>query len=174
MPGLLAAFSTALLPAAAAACGVSRGGHQPSVPPRFCDNRVQVLQADARLLTPDVLQRYTSNVSSRCACAAHAWRADVGTWPGTLCLSVSMRCPRAPPPPPLHTHTHTHTNTHVCLCHAAPAHTRNARRALTSSCRTCCSSPTASTTWSCRWSWPAPRSTSPQVCVVGCVAAARV
>jgi hypothetical protein len=35
-----------------------------SLPPKFCDDRVAVLQADARLLTPDVLQAYTADVSS--------------------------------------------------------------------------------------------------------------
>jgi hypothetical protein len=34
-----------------------------SLPPKFCDDRVAVLQADARLLTPDVLQAYTTDVS---------------------------------------------------------------------------------------------------------------
>jgi hypothetical protein len=32
------------------------------VPPRFCDDRVQVMQADARLLTPDALLEFTSDV----------------------------------------------------------------------------------------------------------------
>jgi 23S rRNA U2552 (ribose-2'-O)-methylase RlmE/FtsJ len=39
-------------------------GVQPVLPPRFCDDRVQVLQADARLLTPAVLERYTTDVSA--------------------------------------------------------------------------------------------------------------
>jgi hypothetical protein len=34
-----------------------------SLPPKFCDDRAAVLQADARLLTPDVLQAYTTDVS---------------------------------------------------------------------------------------------------------------
>jgi hypothetical protein len=34
-----------------------------SIPPKFCDDRVAVLQADARLLTPEVLQAYTTDVS---------------------------------------------------------------------------------------------------------------
>jgi hypothetical protein len=34
------------------------------VPPRFCDDRVQVLQADARLLTPAILEQYTKDVST--------------------------------------------------------------------------------------------------------------
>jgi hypothetical protein len=33
------------------------------VPQRYCDDRVQVLQADARLLTPAILERYTTDVS---------------------------------------------------------------------------------------------------------------
>ncbi|KAF8058916.1 rlmE [Scenedesmus sp. PABB004] len=32
-----------------------------SVPPKHCDDRVYVLQADARLLTPDVLRQYTAD-----------------------------------------------------------------------------------------------------------------
>ncbi|WIA19425.1 hypothetical protein OEZ85_004043 [Tetradesmus obliquus] len=32
-----------------------------SIPPKFCDDRVSVLQADARLLTPEVLQAYTTD-----------------------------------------------------------------------------------------------------------------
>lgn len=43
---------------------------QPVVPPRFCDDRVQVLQADARLLTPAILERYTTDVSGAPAAAA--------------------------------------------------------------------------------------------------------
>jgi len=35
-----------------------------AVPQKFCDDRVFVLQADARLLTPDVLQQYTKDVST--------------------------------------------------------------------------------------------------------------
>jgi len=35
------------------------------VPQRFCDDRVQVLQADARLLTPAVLKQYTTDVSTQ-------------------------------------------------------------------------------------------------------------
>lgn len=35
------------------------------VPNRFCDDRVQVLQADARLLTPAVLEQYTTDVSTQ-------------------------------------------------------------------------------------------------------------
>ncbi|KAF6254985.1 ribosomal RNA methyltransferase FtsJ domain-containing protein [Scenedesmus sp. NREL 46B-D3] len=32
-----------------------------SIPPKYCDDRVAVLQADARLLTPQVLQQYTTD-----------------------------------------------------------------------------------------------------------------
>lgn len=37
---------------------------QPVVPPRFCDDRVAVLQADARTLTPAILESYTKDVSA--------------------------------------------------------------------------------------------------------------
>ena len=34
-----------------------------SVPKKFCDDRVKVLQQDARLLTPEILTEYTQDVS---------------------------------------------------------------------------------------------------------------
>jgi hypothetical protein len=37
---------------------------QPVVPPRFCDDRVAVLRADARTLTPAILESYTKDVSA--------------------------------------------------------------------------------------------------------------
>lgn len=33
-----------------------------AIPQKFCDDRVCVLQADARLLTPDVFSQYTQDV----------------------------------------------------------------------------------------------------------------
>lgn len=36
-----------------------------SIPPKHCDDRVYVLQADARQLTPDVFQQYTQDVRER-------------------------------------------------------------------------------------------------------------
>jgi hypothetical protein len=48
----------------------ARAGVQPVLPPRFCDDRVQVLQADARLLTPAVLEQYTTDVSAASASPA--------------------------------------------------------------------------------------------------------
>lgn len=46
---------------------------EPQLPPKFCDHRVKVLQADARLLTPDMLLDFTQDVS---ACLALSRRHD--------------------------------------------------------------------------------------------------
>jgi len=54
------------------------------VPPRFCDDRVKVVQADARLMTPEMLTEYTTDVGvggwvwvAVCVCVC------VGGWVGS-------------------------------------------------------------------------------------------
>lgn len=58
-------------------CAILHVGLQVTVPPRFCDDRVKVLQADARLLTPAILQQYTSDVSEH-------------SLPGTVCCNAYL------------------------------------------------------------------------------------
>eukprot|EP00879_Flechtneria_rotunda_P023892 GHRR01025302.1.p1 GENE.GHRR01025302.1~~GHRR01025302.1.p1 ORF type:complete len:136 (+),score=33.04 GHRR01025302.1:513-920(+) len=48
-----------------------------TVPPKYCDDRVAVLQADARLLTPEVLQHYAQDVSSAAQLLGHAIGCNV-------------------------------------------------------------------------------------------------
>jgi hypothetical protein len=56
--------------------GLARHQHPPAridpLHPRFCDDRVKVLQADARLLTPEVLLEFTSDVSREAPAAVGA------------------------------------------------------------------------------------------------------
>lgn len=69
------------------------------VPPKFCDSRVKVLQADARTLPPSVLVDYAPEVSLQGQCTAVAsWEpAAVRTrgqdaWPHGPPLRSSRAC----------------------------------------------------------------------------------
>ena len=71
------------------------------MPPKFCDDRVRVMQADARTLPPSVLQEFAPGVRAIDCCTSlpwppfisHGWQACLHTpdWLALHALAVYAR-----------------------------------------------------------------------------------
>lgn len=115
---------------------------EPKLPPRHCDDRVRVMQADARLLAPEQLLEHTTDVSMSVLCML-----------ACVCVCVGRGCGGARMERGEGAVATKHTATQATNLHHPhpPLHppkqpTTQTNRASTSCCPTCCSSLQASTT----------------------------
>lgn len=114
----------------------------PQVPPKYCDDRVKVIQADARTLTPDMLTEYTTDVSKLITGTYGCCSAAVSATMQLIDCHYSL----------MYSAGHNLTMRSQQACTVIWVHSLCCDvdcRVLMPSCQTCCSSPVVLMMWNC-------------------------